>query len=60
MTMSSAFIWNISVPMSSAVSIPSRVIISSVNRNTPANAAPPLFSVELCRCPSMSRLIRFA
>ena len=32
--------------MSSAVSIPSRVIISSVNRNTPANAFAPVFNAD--------------
>ena len=40
--------------------MPSRVIISSVNRKTPANAAPPVFIDDECRRPSMSFLIRFA
>ena len=39
--MLAALVWNISVPISSAVSMPSRVIISTVNRNTPANAFAP-------------------
>jgi hypothetical protein len=52
--------WNSSVPISSAVSIPSRVIISSVNRNTPAKAEAPVFIALLERCPSMSLLIRRA
>ena len=50
--------WNSSVPMSSAVSMPSRVIISSVKANTPMNAAAPCFIVDPWRCPSISLLIR--
>ena len=46
--------------MSIAVSIPSRVIISSVKRNTPANASAPVFSADCSRWSSMSRLMRFA
>ena len=46
--------------MSSAVSMPSRVIISSVNRKTPMNAARPVFIVELKRLLSMSFLMRRA
>ena len=40
--------------------MPSRVIIRSVNRKTPANAALPLFIAEVCRRPSMSFLMRLA
>ena len=39
------------MPISSAVSIPSRVIISSVNRNTPANADAPVFSASTREMP---------
>ncbi len=49
-----------SVPISSAVSMPSREIISSVNRNTPTQAAVPVFSVDSRRWPSISLLIFFA
>jgi hypothetical protein len=41
--------WNTSVPIRSAVSIPSRVIISSVKRNTPTNAAVPDLRVDVAR-----------
>ena len=42
--------------ISSAVSIPSRVIISSVKPNTPRNAARPILSDDASRRPSISRL----
>ncbi len=42
---------------SSAVSIPSRLIIRSVNRNTPMNAAVPGFTLDCFRCVSMSPFI---
>jgi hypothetical protein len=42
----SDFTWNSRVPINSAVSMPSRLIISSVKPNTPRNAAVPVFSVE--------------
>ena len=37
--------------------MPSRLIISSVNRNTPVRAATPARSVDVCRWPSISPLI---
>ena len=37
--------------------MPSREIISRVNRNTPSHAAVPVFSVDVRRCPSISPLI---
>ena len=43
--------WNSSVPISSAVSMPSRVIISSVNRNTPMKADVPVFSADAREVP---------
>ena len=40
--------------------MPSRVIISSVNRNTPANALAPTFRADCSRCSSISRFMRCA
>ena len=49
-----------SVPISSAVSMPSRVIISSVNRNTPSSALAPALRADAARLPSISDLSRLA
>jgi hypothetical protein len=43
--------------MSIAVSMPSRVIISSVKKNTPQNAAAPVFPDEAASLPSISFFI---
>ncbi len=40
--------WKISVPISSAVSMPSREIMSSVKRKTPIHALRPAFWVDFC------------
>ena len=48
---------NSSAFISSAVSIPSRVIISSVNMNTPKNAAAPVFTDDASSLPSMWRFM---
>ncbi len=49
-----------SVPISSAVSIPSLEIISNVNRNTPAHAPLPVLPADARNWPSMSDLILLA
>ena len=43
---------------SNALSIPSRLTISSVKRKTPVNAAVPGFTLDDCRRPSISPFIR--
>ena len=40
--------------------MPSRVIISSVNRNTPSSALAPAFAADAARLPSISAFRRLA
>ena len=50
--------WNNSAFIMSAVSIPSRVIMSSVNPNTPRNAPVPALRVDARSFPSISSFMR--